>query len=378
MTAVLDDKLGPVTSVFFDLARDQADPALAVECLQAVLDEIVHQLAQAHIVRFDRRQRFVQLEVDHHVGVILVVQNGDFLQHGVQIEQLRLLCRRTRVLGEGVDHRLHRLDLLHDGMRVAIQQQLLVGADLAAELALQAFRRQLYRCQRILDFVRQAARHFAPGRFLLRLDKLGQIVDHDDLLLAVVGLQQQRGAAHAQDLLAALHEHYDLLLPFVVLLEMRPDRIEERQQHRVLTQYVGNVKLAEKIGIDVEDRAGGRVAALDEAGFVDGQYARGDVLHDRFEIIFLQRLHALALLGDRAAARNLARHRIEGTQQETELVAARQRKLLFVVAGGHRLGALDQVVDRRHQPARGNEGQPDRRQYAEQPDDRQRQGEAGL
>ena len=84
------------------------------------------------------------------------------------------------------------------------------------------------------------------------------------------------------------------------------------------------------------------------------------------------------MLRDRAAARNLARHRIERAQQEAKLVVTRQGQLPFIVSRGHRLGALDQVVDRRHQLARGDKRQPDRRQHAQQPDDRQRHGKTGF
>ena len=73
-------------------------------------------------------------------------------------------------------------------MRVTIEHDLLFAIDLTREFALQVFRRELYRRQWILDLVSQAARHFTPGRLLLRLYQFGQIVDDYNLFLLLIGL----------------------------------------------------------------------------------------------------------------------------------------------------------------------------------------------
>ena len=50
----------------------------------------------------------------------------------------------------------------------------------AVQIAQQALRGKLNRRQRILDLVRDALRHFLPGRGFLRAQQVGQIVDHHD------------------------------------------------------------------------------------------------------------------------------------------------------------------------------------------------------
>src|SRR6202042_2540445 len=61
------------------------------------------------------------------------------------------------------------------------------------QAAAQALGGQLYRRERILDLVRQAARHFAPGRVALRLQERGDVVEHDDETHVAV-LAGERGA----------------------------------------------------------------------------------------------------------------------------------------------------------------------------------------
>ena len=70
----------------------------------------------------------------------------------------------------------------------------LVGAfELGLELVLQPLGRELDRRQRVLDLVRQAPRHLAPGLAALRRDDLGDVVEHHQPRALRHG-----GAAHQQ------------------------------------------------------------------------------------------------------------------------------------------------------------------------------------
>ena len=79
------------------------------------------------------------------------------------------MLRRARVFAERVDHLLHRLDLLHDRVRRAVEHLRILLRSSLQELAAHALGRELDRRQRILDLVREPARDLAPGRIALRL-----------------------------------------------------------------------------------------------------------------------------------------------------------------------------------------------------------------
>jgi hypothetical protein len=86
----------------------------------------------------------------------------------------------------------------------------------------------------------------------------------------------------------------------------------------------------------------------------------------------------LAALRGIARLGQIAGHLIEGFHQKAQLVAAGSGQLFVELAGGDRLGAISQFSQRPHQPARGIERGPERRQHRQQQHQRQGQGEAGL
>ena len=62
--------------------------------------------------------------------------------------------------------------------RAALQHLGVLGGKLSRELDLQALGGELDRRERVLDLVREAPRDFGPGGVALRLDQLGDVVEH--------------------------------------------------------------------------------------------------------------------------------------------------------------------------------------------------------
>ena len=80
---------------------------------------------------------------------------------------------------------------------------------------------QLDRRQRILDLVREAARHFAPGRIALRLQQRADVVEHDhvaaladSVILGVFVTRQRRAGAHQHARAGSFGLEVHLLAPF--------------------------------------------------------------------------------------------------------------------------------------------------------------------
>ncbi len=113
----------------------------------------------------------VQVEL-HHV-----------VDQGIEVHGFEFGGRQPGVITELVDQPLHRVDLVDDGLDGFGEQQLFGLAHLAGELHFQALGRQLDGRERVLDFMRQPARHLAPGLRALGRDHFGNIVEHQQELL---------------------------------------------------------------------------------------------------------------------------------------------------------------------------------------------------
>ena len=111
-------------------------------------------------------------------AVLNAVQIHDLGDQLVQVEAREVHVRRPRVFAEGVDHLLHRIHLRDDGVRRALEHLRILRVHAAQELAPHALGRQLNRRERVLDLVREAARHLAPGRVALRLQQGRDVVEH--------------------------------------------------------------------------------------------------------------------------------------------------------------------------------------------------------
>ena len=100
-------------------------------------------------------------------------------QHASQaFGQIVLLEQGFRHTGEGrelVDHALDIVDLANDRIRALIEDLLVDGNQLPV-LALDTLSGKLNWRQGILDLVRDAARHVAPGGGALRVEHVGDVV----------------------------------------------------------------------------------------------------------------------------------------------------------------------------------------------------------
>ena len=90
--------------------------------LDAIADQIGQDLAQSPPIRLNIRHLSAQVQRDLDGRVAQQVELGDFAHEHIEAEAADLHVRGTRVVAEGVDHLLHRIDLLHDRVGRALEQ----------------------------------------------------------------------------------------------------------------------------------------------------------------------------------------------------------------------------------------------------------------
>ena len=84
--------------------------------------------------------------------------------------------------------------------------------------------------ERVLDLVRQAARHLAPGRVALRLQQRRDVVEHEHHARGAADVVRQRRAGAHEHALAGFGRQLDLLAPVeLVFLEPRLDGGQKMQ-----------------------------------------------------------------------------------------------------------------------------------------------------
>ena len=71
-----------------------------------------------------------------------------------------------------------------------------LGVHRGQEAAPHALRGELYRRQRILDFMCQTARDLTPGGLALRLQQRGDVVDDDNVTAGFILARQRQTRAH--------------------------------------------------------------------------------------------------------------------------------------------------------------------------------------
>ena len=121
----------------------------------------------------------------------------------VQIRRRRPRRGHPRELRELVDERLERLDFPDDRRRAFLDERA-GGGRRRRELPAHSLGAQLNRGQRILDLVRQAARHVAPRRHPLRPDERRHIVEHENRAANAAVVAQERRRRRSQMQLAAV------------------------------------------------------------------------------------------------------------------------------------------------------------------------------
>ena len=138
----------------------------------------------------------------------------------------------------------------------ALEDLRILGIHAAQELAPHALGRQLDGGQRILDLVREAPRHLAPGGVALRLQQRGDVVEHQHHARSAADIVRQRRAGAHEHAFAGLGGQLDLLAP-VELIVLQPrlhGREEVSEQHAVVDRFV-ETRADRGLEIDAEDRA---------------------------------------------------------------------------------------------------------------------------
>ncbi len=179
--------------------------------LGGVLDDIGDCLGDQPPVELGAERILLELGLDIDLGM------GDLHQEHCLPHRVDDVLAFHHGLGhpgkarELVDHAPDVVDLAHDGVGALLEDLLVLGlGDVLAELAADAFGRELDRRQRVLDLVGDAARDVAPGRGALRRDQLGDVVERDDV--AVMRLVLLRADADRKIALGAVAGDRDLAL----------------------------------------------------------------------------------------------------------------------------------------------------------------------
>ena len=354
-------------------------PVAVAACFHRILEEVVQNLPHPVGVGMGRGERRAEAGLEAYRRRSAAVQLDDIENQRVQIDRHRAHGRSAGIVGECVHHFLHRLHLLDDGASEAIHLRRIDGLDLVEVLVPEALRGELDRGKGVLDLVREPTRHLAPRCASLRFDEFGDIVEHDDVTLPA---GERCGAAHEHapaagrgdpNLLASLAQAVGrgLLEPLeegmhqgVELGMTIREGVERRSDHCV--------------EIDAENLRGGPVGGDQAALRVQRQHSRGQPPEHRFEVGTLRLDEKLALAGLVVCAFQLARHLVEGRDQESDLVLRRARELGFVVPGRDRLGAFGEILQRGDHATRRAKRRVHRGEQADEQHDGQREGEAEL
>ena len=231
----------------------------------------------------------------------------------------------------------------------------------------------------VLDLVREPSRHLAPGGVSLRLDELGDVIEHDHVSLAA----RQRCSTAYENPSTPGRGDADFVATVAQavcrgLLEPLEQPVHQGVQLRVQVGEGFERPANHFVEIDAENFRGRTVGSDEPALAVQRQHSGGQSPEHRFEVSALRLDEKLA--GTRLVMRplELAGHLVERGDKESDLVLGRPRELRFVVSAGDRLGPLRQILQRRdHAPRRPERGVHGGEQTDEQ-DNRQGEGKAQL
>jgi len=284
----------------------------------------------------------------------------------VHIQTRQLQRRAARIVGKIAHHVFHRADLADDGLRGALQQLRVLFIELAAKFVLQALRRKLDRRERVLDFVREAARHLAPSRLPFRPQQVADVIEHDHIT-RIPALRQAR-AAHQQNLVAVLAQALYLALPFAVgrLAESLHDGVAERPQQAVLFGDLAQrhaLHFLQRHGKDLRRTGIHRAQAQ---FIVQRQHAGRQVGQHAFQVAFGAFHFALLLFAGLFRLKQLLRHLVEQAGQRAQLVAALYRVLAGKIALRHSPRAFRKRLQRGAQPLADEKRRRYRRQQHHQ------------
>ena len=165
---------------------------------------------------------------------IAVVEVKHLVEQLAEVHMFELEFWRSGIVREGLDHLLHALDLLYDGVGGTVQHLGILAGHGIEVFVSQALCGKLDRGQRIFDLVGQAPGHFSPGRIALCLDQGGNIVEDDHMLTMGLAFTAKRGAPADEDLAAIGAKQYHFGLPGpVFVVELGGDRLDQWLKYRI-------------------------------------------------------------------------------------------------------------------------------------------------
>ena len=287
--------------------------------LERILDEVVQDLTKPIGICLERRQIVLERRLDDDLVVTRPVQLDHIRDQLVHVDVTQLHLRRTRIVGESVDHGFHGLHLLHDRAGQTVEVVAVVSRHLSEILVAQAFRGQLNGCQRILDLVGQTSRHLTPGSITLCLDQIGHVIEDDHLASGDAAESGQRRATAHEDLASTRPEKNNLLAPIVLgrarwigVRHVGLQGVREGVQVRMPFADFPNRLSRLVVQLDAKNLICRLVAGEQTPAFVQGQHARGKLRQHGFQITALVLHLLLAPAGLVPGPREPPRHVIEG------------------------------------------------------------------
>ena len=247
------------------------------------------------------------------------------------------------------------------------------------EATAHAFGGKLDRRERILDLVREPARHFAPGRVALRLQQRRDVVEHDDVadlaILIRAAVCRHTSACGGSMLLSRS------------ICSRHSSRPAAKRTASAATNWPRRSLLAASSGSVrpvAAERSVPRIAPAASLAMrtvsiaIDAEHAGRQAREKNRET------RALALHGLLAARRFFARaaqalgHVVERMHEEAHLVARRQRQARAEIALADGARAGDEILHGTREPLRREDRAVDGREHREQQHESQREPEAVL
>src|ERR1019366_5168084 len=260
--------------------------------------------------------------------------------------------RHAREARELVDHPPYVVDLAHDGVRALLEYGA-VFADHVSVFAAQTLGRQLNGSERILNLMRDAARHIRPCRRALCGDQFGDVVERHDIAMAGFA-RLLAGDPHRQVSLAAIAGDRHLVLRARARSYRRHEICEFR---KYLRQWP-----AKRLGLRTANQFLRRaVEDAHAAVAVHADHARASASKHRFgeappAVDEVTRAHDVVAL-----AAQFLRHAVKRFAELREIAfRLADRHAHMQVAGGNDIGGADQAPDRRHQTVGEVQSDPDR------------------
>ena len=350
-----------------DLVGGDADAAGGVRGLDGVVQEVDEGALHLLAVDPDGGETRVHLGSDLHAGFQVLVEVDGLAHQPVEVHGRRPGTGHAGVAGEFVHHSLERHDLADDDLHPLLDG-LAQPRVPQAVLAQQPLGGEADGGERVLDLVGDAPRGLVPGRELLRLDQLRQVLDHQHLALHCPCRVPQGGHLHLEGLPLAAQGEVDLFAgpPLGRPLAGLP---HHRCQPRPFAISPGLVdRASHHLFLALAQHDEGRaVAGEDAAVRVDGDDAGRDVVQHgrdqrplRRQPLVAGRQLAVAALQGLLVAGQLLGHAVEGVDQHAELVVRLHVHPVGEVAAADDARALGQGLDGHRHPAGEVEAGPRR------------------